>query len=232
VPSARAAGFFDFLFGSPERPALPALVSSYAEPQAPAQAVRAEIVHEAIGGGRTVAFCVRLCDGENFPLQHYSNATPVETCRSMCPASTTKVFFGSAIDNAVARDGTRYGDLDNAYLYRKHLVAHCTCNGRDAFGLARPAVANDPTLRPGDIVVTANGLMKYAGKRGESAAYTPVDPSSIMTQLNSVTAPQQGSREAAPRASAPEQPGIILESQNTTPHYLPPVADLRGQLAR
>ena len=84
----------------------------------------------------SVAFCVRLCDGKGFPMAHLANATPVETCQAMCPASKTKVFFGLEIDGAVARDGTRYGQLENAFLFRKHLVANCTCNGRDAFGLA------------------------------------------------------------------------------------------------
>jgi len=230
--AARAEGLLDFLFGgSHDRPAQPAPVSSYAEPHAPAAALRPEIVHEGGGGGgtgRTVAFCVRLCDGENFPLQHIPNATPVETCRAMCPASKTKVFFGAVIDNAVARDGARYAALDNAYVYRKHLVAQCTCNGRDAFGLAPSAMANDPTLRPGDIVVTKNGLMAYAGKRGRTAAYTPVDPSSISAELNSVTSPPRVSRRAAP--SAHDEPGIVVETQNAPPQYLPPVVDLRGQL--
>ena len=56
-------------------------------------------------------------------------------------------------------DGSRYADLDNAFVYRKKLVAGCTCNGRDPFGLARVDVNTDPTLRPGDIVATKTGLV-------------------------------------------------------------------------
>jgi hypothetical protein len=143
----------------------------------------------------------------------------------MCPASKTKVFFGSTIDTAVAGDGTRYGSLDNAYLYRKRLVADCTCNGRDAFGLVPLPVAGDPTLRPGDIVVTANGLMAYAGKNVRGQAYTPVDPSDIMTALNSVTHPLHGAE-----GSGGDITGVIVQSQNALPQYLPPIVDLRGQL--
>lgn len=230
--AARAQGLFDFLFGSHDRPPA-APISSYAEPT-PAPPFRPETVREsgaAAGAGRTVTFCVRLCDGENFPMAHFANATPVETCRAMCPASKTKVFFGATIDSAVARDGARYVDLDNAYLYRKHLVAHCTCNGRDAFGLAPFEMASDPTLRPGDIVVTTKGLVAYAGKRGQTATYTPVDPSRIMAQLNSVTSPPP--RDARnPEAAAAGKPRIIVESQNAPPQYLPPVVDLRGQAAK
>jgi hypothetical protein len=148
----------------------------------------------------------------------------------MCPASKTKVFFGGTIDNAAARDGQRYGDIENAFVYRKHLMPGCTCNGRDAMGLARFSVANDPTLRPGDIVVTDNGLMAYAGKRGQTATFTPVGPESVAAELNSVTVPPRTARRAAPPADG--DTGVIVESQNTAPRYLSPVVDLRGQADR
>jgi hypothetical protein len=159
--AAQAAGLFDFLFGnSGDQGPPPAPPQSYAEPPpsmgpvAPAP-LGAESVRQSGGStGHAVAFCVRLCDGEHFPLEHMTNATPVETCRAMCPASKTKVFFGSEIGAAVAKDGARYADLDNAFIYRKQLVANCTCNGKDAFGLAPFDLSSDPTLRPGDIVST------------------------------------------------------------------------------
>ncbi|HEY5063277.1 MAG TPA: DUF2865 domain-containing protein [Xanthobacteraceae bacterium] len=111
-----AAGLFDFLFGGPQdRPA--ARAGSNSDPSARAR-YSAETVHDHGIGGRTVAFCVRLCDGEGFPIAHLANATPIETCGAMCPASKTEVLFGSQIDGAVARDGTRYGQLENAFLFR------------------------------------------------------------------------------------------------------------------
>jgi hypothetical protein len=236
---ARAAGFLDFLFGSsgdrpaaPPVPVPPAPVNSYAEPMRVAPPpLGAETVRAAGGGtGHIVAFCVRLCDGENFPLDHYPNATPIETCRALCPASKTAVYFGTAIDNAVARDGARYADLAHADLYRKNLVENCTCNGRNVFGLAPIDRTSDPTLRRGDIVVTKDGLMAYAGRRDGAATYTPVDPATVSAELNSVTAPPRNSRRTdAPRHT---DTGIIVESQNAAPQYLPPVVDLRGQLGK
>jgi hypothetical protein len=230
---AHAGGFFDFLFGGSEHN--PHARSSFHDApagRATGWPFRSETLHEHGGGtGRTVAFCVRLCDGESFPMAHLANATPVGICRAMCPASPTKVFFGSAIDSAVAADGGRYGALDNAYLYRKHLVADCTCNGRDAFGLMPLKIADDATLRPGDIVVTANGLVAYAGKNAQGQAYTPVDPSGIMTALNSVTAPPRAAH-GAPMPPDDDITGVIVAPPNAPPHYLPLVADLRGQLDR
>jgi CubicO group peptidase (beta-lactamase class C family) len=108
--------------------------------------------------GPSLAYCVRQCDGRYFPIQNHAGATPADMCRLFCPASKTKLFTGSVIDQAVASDGVRYADSANAYLYRKRIVANCTCNGRDAFGLAAIDVRTDPTLRAGDMIATGNGL--------------------------------------------------------------------------
>jgi hypothetical protein len=169
--------------------------------------------------GHVVAYCVRLCDGQHFPLEHMANATPVETCRAMCPASKTKVFFGSEIGGAVAKDGAHYADLDNAFIYRKQLIANCTCNGKDAFGLARFDLSSDPTLRPGDIVSTKEGLMAYAGRNGATAQFTPVVRSSVAAELNSVTHVQASSKSAAntEQVSADEDPGTIALPRSAAP---------------
>ncbi len=212
---AQAGGFFDFLFGGPDKGPNPS-VSSYAEPAAPVAPppLGQESVRQNAGStGHGVAFCVRLCDGQHFPLeQRVANATPVETCRSMCPASKTKVFFGSEIDHAVAKDGARYADLDTAYIYRKQLVANCTCNGKDAMGLAPYDLPSDPTLRPGDIVATKQGLMTYTGDKNAASPYTPVSVPSVAMQLNSVTSPRSAlnRRDAS---AVEDDPGTIAQNQ-------------------
>ena len=108
------------------------------------------------GTGRYVAYCVRLCDGRHFPMQRHSNATSVQLCNAFCPAAKTQVFNGSAIDHAVAPNGARYADLDNAFVYREKILSGCTCNGKDPFGLAKIDIKSDPTLRRGDIVATGD----------------------------------------------------------------------------
>jgi len=68
--------------------------------------------------------------------------------------------------------------MPNAYGYRKNVTAGCTCNGRTSFGLAHIDATTDPTLRPGDIVVTKNSMLAYTGKGGDranvAANFTPV----------------------------------------------------------
>jgi Protein of unknown function (DUF2865) len=223
-PDPARAGMLDFLFsGFHQQPASPA-VTSYAEPSAPVRATEGE----RQGGGRAVVYCVRLCDGQHFPLERAVYATPVETCKAMCPASKTKVFFGNGIDHASARDGQRYTDLDAAYVYRDHLVPNCTCNGKDALGLAPFDAKTDPTLRPGDIVSTKDGLMAYAGKRGgQTAEFTPVDAFTLSADASAKSTRVRLSRRATEStAAADDQPGTIVRPQADLQ------ADLRGQVNR
>lgn len=130
------------------------------------------------------AYCVRLCDGRFFPLTAPAAISPAKLCSAFCPASRTKVFEGAGIDQAVAPDGSRYAGLSTAHRYRKELVDGCTCNGRDAFGLAKVDIANDPTLRAGDVVATNDGLKVYQGAGGtrhRAADFTPIRRSTLVS---------------------------------------------------
>jgi Protein of unknown function (DUF2865) len=153
VATASAQNIFEALFGRPWN----SPVTSYADPTPPLRS------QEATRSEAGLAYCVRLCDGRYFPIQRHSGATAAQTCSSTCPASATKIYNGNGIDHAVAPDGQRYSELATAFTYRKKIVPGCTCNGKDSFGLVNTAVADDPTLRPGDIVATNAGLMAYSG---------------------------------------------------------------------
>ena len=127
--------------------------------------------------GSGPAFCVRSCDGKYFPLTMRGNATPVQMCQAFCPASATKVFYGSNIDGASASNGERYADSENAFAYRKALRADCTCNGREPAGLAPVDLTLDTSLRSGDVIATTDGLVAYTGVRlgaDQTAEFTPV----------------------------------------------------------
>jgi hypothetical protein len=190
VVSPAQAGFLDFLFGSSvgssgSRSNISADGHAGVNPDTVPVAPD-HVQAPGIAGNRQVLFCVRLCDGRYFPIDHISNATPLVTCKAMCPASETKVFFGSEIDHAIAHDGTRYTDLGAAFVYRQHLIPSCTCNGKDPLGLARVETSSDPTLRPGDMVATETGLKVYTGKHGESVTFAPSDATAA-AKFNSAT---------------------------------------------
>jgi len=147
----------DSWFGRQQRQYTPQ-ASAYSDPGAVMQERYGPAGTPSISGsaGRSIAYCVRLCDGRYFPMQRQSNATSIQLCNAFCPAAKTQVFNGSQIDHAVGHNGARYADLDNAFVYREKIVPGCTCNGKDAFGLAKIDVASDPTLRAGDIVASGD----------------------------------------------------------------------------
>jgi hypothetical protein len=125
------------------------------------------------------AYCVRTCDGRYFPISASDNQSRAASCNSFCPASETKVVYGSSIDAAATETGKPYSELPNAFRYRTELVAGCTCNGKDQIGLAPVKIENDPTLRRGDIVAGENGLMvagRGADRRGASLNMSPASP--------------------------------------------------------
>jgi uncharacterized protein DUF2865 len=174
--SASAQNIFESLFGRFNRAPAAASTTAYADPFSawnPFGSRPAETPAAETGG---VAYCVRLCDGRFFPIQRQSNQSPAQACSSFCPASQTRIYSGSSIDNSVGPDGRSYRELSTAFVYREKIVAGCTCNGKDAFGLVNTPIAEDPTLRPGDIVATNNGLMAYNGGTSTRTAanFTPV----------------------------------------------------------
>jgi Protein of unknown function (DUF2865) len=193
VGPASAQNLLSAIFGAltgrpPERSASP--TTAYADPNHDRRDVFRRPSAQAPSGGSLgyAAYCVRLCDGRYFPIPRYSSASPAQLCSAMCPAAKTKIFAGNEIARAVAPDGSRYEDLDEAFTYRERLVDNCTCNGKDAVGLAPVDVNSDPTLRAGDIVATKTGLAAFTGasrtRRNETAAnFTPINAVQLSREM-------------------------------------------------
>jgi hypothetical protein len=192
APAAHAQDFFGFLFGGAgySAPSEPYIRQPFATEGSPAisrrtQAARPHSVSSpGIGStasaGESQAYCVRTCDGRYFPLASSDSQSREASCKSFCPASETKVVYGSNIDSAATERGKAYSDLPNAFRYRKEMVAGCTCNVKDQIGLEAVKIENDPTLRKGDIVAGSGGLMvagRGADKRGASLNFSPASKS-------------------------------------------------------
>jgi hypothetical protein len=198
-----AAGFFDFLFGTPEHAAEQKTRPGNAQASSSATPSEDRVTQAPlppIGGGyaRSTGHCVRLCDGMHFPVHGRGEMSPTAMCQAFCPASVTKVFFGNQIDRAISMDGERYSDLDNAFAYRKKLSSACTCNGREPAGLAPVDISLDITLRPGDVVATTTGLVAFSGARASSAQAGEFTPVASYTGLTAAARAQLGEVKVAP----------------------------------
>jgi hypothetical protein len=174
APNARAEDFLSALFGG--RPQAPAVRLPFANEGGAIAAPQGDPRPRAAYSGGGQAYCVRTCDGRYFPIAASDRQSRAASCNSFCPASDTKIVYGSSIDNAATENGKPYSELPNAFRYRNELVAGCTCNGKDQVGLAPVRIENDPTLRKGDIVAGSDGLVvagRGADKRGASLNFSP-----------------------------------------------------------
>ena len=179
------------------------------------------------GASSGPAFCVRSCDGKYFPLMVRGGMSAAQMCQAFCPATATKVYFGGNIDTA-STGSERYADSANAFAYRKALKPDCTCNGRDPAGLAPVDLSLDGSLRAGDVVATASGLVAYSGARlglNQTPDFTPVASfpgltSDIRAKLGEmkvapVTADTIGSEDA--QAAIPDPAPTPVAQKPATP---------------
>jgi hypothetical protein len=174
------------------------------------------------------AFCVRSCDGKYFPLMRGA-ASPAQMCQAFCPASPTKVFFGSSIASAYATTGERYADSENAFAYRKALRADCTCNAHNPAGLASVDLAMDGSLRSGDVLATADGLVAYSGIRvgnDQTPDFTPVASfpgltPEVRARLNDIKVAPARADMAANNAATSEAARTPLPAPTIAPKPVP-----------
>lgn len=163
--SAPASGGW---FGWQRRAADPAPAS--AAPAAQRQMTRsrqATALSGADGSSRT--FCVRSCDGYYFPVGPVTAAAgrraQADACNAMCPGATVRLYSSrnGTIETARSETGQAYGSMATAFRYRERLEPGCSCQASVTQGLARLAMAQDYTLREGDVVVTDVGVRVFRG---------------------------------------------------------------------
>ena len=176
APAAQAEDFLSALFGAfGARPQAPSSRCHSRTRATPGLRKRGSVHGRAIPAARRPIACAPAT-GAISRSAASNGQSRAASCNDFCPASETKVVYGSNIDNAATESGKPYSELPNAFRYRNELVAGCTCNGKDQIGLAPVKIENDPTLRKGDLVAGADGLMvagRVADKRGASLNFSP-----------------------------------------------------------
>ena len=122
------------------------------------------------------AFCVRTCDGRHFPVTGSDNQSRAASCSSLCPASETKVVYGSSIDDASTDNGkTLFGNAQRVPLsQRARLGLHLQRQGRARAGAGQDRGRSDAAQgryrRRRERIVVAS---RSADKRGASLNFSP-----------------------------------------------------------
>ena len=221
LPGAAHAGFLDFLFGGVQQPAPP--VNSYTEPPPPI-VVQAGTGRDARGGRRGRRRPLRrllraALRRASFPS---SNGQRGANCRAM-PSEQTKVLR--------QRHRSRRGATASATPTSTACLSATTWSPIAPATAATHSVApleatSDPTLRAGDIVATKDGLQAYTGRRGQGAAFSPVDEAAVTAELTRSSSRGQLTRRAAPQPVAEEEPVAVGRPDAD------PQADSPGQATR
>lgn len=173
VAATPSGGFNPFgLFGGGGRRETPEIIVRPREgrdqrPRDNAEQSRSD-TGENVGGPR--AYCVRTCDGFFFPMGPATSGAARDTqqasCNAMCPGAETVLYSVArqgTIEEATNARGQPYAALRTAFRFRQSIERSCSCQSMATSGLARLPVTHDPTLRPGDVVVTEEGARVFRG---------------------------------------------------------------------
>jgi hypothetical protein len=77
-------------------------------------------------------------------------------------------------------------------------------------GLAQSPIADDPTLRPGDIIATHSGLTVYSGRsRDQEMAFTPIDSARMSKSMRARLADVRIAPARETTGSAPADDGEV-----------------------
>ena len=101
-------------------------------------------------------------------------------CRALCPSAGVALYFlpghSDRIEDAANARGEPYSALPAAFRYRSAGAPACGCRRAGEPGLA---YWRDPTLKSGDAVMTADGIVVFRGAVGGAPygaeAFTPVE---------------------------------------------------------
>ena len=160
-----------------------------AQAEAPMPDAAKPRAHASFGSGQPV--CVRLCDGYFVPTASAMGGEAA--CAAQCPDAPTALYrmVGDQIDDAVSPSGARYSKLPVAKRYLTVHDATCACH-RDSVISREREILNDPTLRRGDIVMTAEGFRVFEG-----GGYGPATKSDFVALSQAANIPRGERAELA-----------------------------------
>ena len=124
-------------------------------------------VAEATTAGRRTV-CVRSCDGYFFPIVNgpATSAARQESCSKLCPGAEAHLYVMRSSDKIEDAVSTQTGQTYAALVERiasANKPQSCSCHSTAGVSVDSKAFLEDPTLRPGDSVVTPEGVRVVRG---------------------------------------------------------------------
>jgi hypothetical protein len=124
--------------------------------------------------------CVRTCDGYYWPISFSTVPSRFgeddRACQRMCPAAQVVLFThrnpGEEVAQATSLSGQTYGDMPNAFLYRKQVNPSCSCK-RTGETWAHALKHLDDSGERGDIVVTEERAKELSKPQQQRPSRTP-----------------------------------------------------------
>ena len=171
---AHARGPFDGFFNLFSSPPAPPPVTAFTAPPASEFTSRPKSIRHKSAPKAAVAnssVCVRLCDGFFFPNVYTSGGDAA--CAAQCPDAPTALYMRPAgsddIGSAISLRGTPYSSLPVANREQTTYDETCTCHRAGKHSYVAELM-HDNTLRPGDMVVTNNGIEVFEGDKSGRVA--------------------------------------------------------------
>ncbi|PPD44188.1 MAG: hypothetical protein CTY15_08095 [Methylocystis sp.] len=112
-------------------------------------------------------YCVRSCDGYHFQALPISKDSDIPSqqaeCERLCPGTESVLFVAPSGAQGVqeaksARNGETYAQLVARINPADASTKACSCQTEASAKASTNALLSDPTLRPGDTVVTPQGV--------------------------------------------------------------------------
>ncbi|MCX7900209.1 MAG: DUF2865 domain-containing protein, partial [Methylocystis sp.] len=188
-------------------PPLPPVIDrgSGERPSAPVE-IAAPAADSSVGGSIVSRrpICVRACDGFYFPIANReSEVSAQQSCEKLCPGAQTAVFLmpggSTRIEEAVsARGGETYAQFVARLRPEDARSKSCACPSTVMGSLPETsAFLSDLTLRPGDTIVTPQGMRVV--RRGSHYPFKKSDFLSLAETRN-ISAATRGALAAIEKA--------------------------------
>ncbi len=168
------------------------------------------------------AVCVRACDGYFFPIANKaSDISAQQSCEKLCPGAHTQVFLmpsGQArIDDAVAvQGGQTYAQFVAKLNPADAKSKSCGCPPATGNLTETSAFQSDLTLRPGDTVVTPQGVRVV--RRGSHYPFKKTDFLSL-AETRDVSRSKRGALAAIEKAMKTPHGRLAVASNSERRHH-------------